>query len=202
MPPISPFLLIIIAASGGWLITSFFITLLFGPNLKKNILGLNKLGIIPSLQPQIAQQVAMFVEQNYLKPEMIEKKTSDPLFMELLRPEIEKHIDHFLKTKLSEAFPLLFKFMGEKTQLKLKEAFMSEVEIIFPEMVNKLGANLLLQFKETQFIENEINSIPTNKLKNALLDQASGRFLLFKLLGAGLGAVIGIIQWLVLSCTA
>ena len=122
--------------------------------------------------------------------------------MELLRPEIEKHIDHFLKTKLSEAFPLLFKFMGEKTQLKMKEAFMEEVENIFPEMINKFGANLLKEIKESHFIENEINAIPTNTLKDALLKQASGRFLQLKLMGAGLGAVIGMIQWAVLSYAA
>ena len=202
MPPISPFVLIFMAAFGGWFIASIFVFLLFGPNLKKNTFGLNKMGILPSLQPQIAQQLALFLEQNYLQVNSIQKKTRDPLFMELLRPEIEKHIDHFLKTKLSEAFPLLFKFMGEKTQLKMKEAFMSEVENIFPEMINKFGANLLKEIKESHFIENEINAIPTNTLKHALLKQASGRFLQFKLMGAGLGAVIGMIQWAVLSYAA
>ncbi len=202
MPPISPFVLIFMAAFGGWFIASIFVFLLFGPNLKKNTFGLNKMGILPSLQPQIAQQLALFLEQNYLQVHSIEKKTSDPLFMELLRPEIEKHIDHFLKTKLSEAFPLLFKFMGEKTQLKMKEAFMKEVEIIFPEMINKFGANLLIQIKETHFIENEINAIPIKTLKHVFQKQASTKLLLFKLLGASIGAIIGIIQWLLISYAA
>jgi len=70
----------------------------------------------------------------------IEQKIISAENLEKLKPEIEKHLDDFLNHKLREVFPILSKFIGVKTINQLKDAFLTELETIFPVMINRYMA--------------------------------------------------------------
>jgi hypothetical protein len=57
-------------------------------------------------------------------------------------PMIGAHVDNFLKNKLSDEMPFLSLFIGDKTIKSLKKTFMQELEILFPQINEKLCRSL------------------------------------------------------------
>lgn len=189
-------LMILIATAGGWLMAVLFLNFLFKPYSPSNFFGFSISGIIPVLQPRLAKDIAAAIVKNYLSNREIENKISNPALMVQLKPEIENHVDRFLQEKLPEAFPLLSKFMGEKTLLKFKEAFLAEVELIFPAMLKSYSQKLMKEWKPQQQIEDKLNALSIPVLKEMIDKHASRQLRLFKLSGALAGAILGIIQCL------
>ena len=70
-------------------------------------------------------------------PNTIEDKLTSPALFEKIKPVIEKHVDVFLQQKLEKVFPLLYKFMGEKTLNQFKAVFMEETTLLFPVVIKK-----------------------------------------------------------------
>ena len=56
--------------------------------------------------------------------------------MEHVKPFIEEQVDLFMNNRLQELFPLLVKFMGEKTRQQFRQAFLEETERLFPSVIN------------------------------------------------------------------
>jgi uncharacterized membrane protein YheB (UPF0754 family) len=191
-------IILFISAAGGWLIATVFLFLFFKPYSPKKILGFSVKGILPHLLPGLAKKTAAAIVQNYLSVELIEEKVNDPALMIQLRPQIENHVDRFLEKKLPETFPLLAKFMGEKTLFKFKEAFLTEVETIFPDLVKSYGHKVLNMPKTEQLIEAKINSIPIGAIKDFFYREASSQILLFKIIGLLFGLFIGTLQIILL----
>ncbi len=198
MPVLSSYLVIIIAAFGGWLIALVFLRIMFWPYTTKKISGFTIKGILPKLQPILAKDIAAAIGQKYLSKQVIEEKLSNPELMLQLRPEIEHHVDQFLKEKLPEAFPLLSKFMGGKTLLKFKEAFLSEVEIIFPAMLKSYSQKMIRQYMPAQLIEDELNAISIPAVEEVIYRRAARQIFLFKLIGFLAGGLVGMLQMTVL----
>lgn len=71
-------------------------------------------------------------------PALLSRESS----MEKIKPFIEKEIDHFIDEKLPVIFPLLSKFMGDKTKLQFKQAFMDETERLFPEVIKRYAEGI------------------------------------------------------------
>jgi hypothetical protein len=193
-----PYLLMLIAAMGGWLITEFFLRFLFYPFTPKKIIGFSITGILPAMQFSLSKDIAAAIVQKYLSASILEDKVSNPALIQQLRPEIETHIDRFLKDKLPEAFPLLSKFMGEKTLFKFKEAFLSEVEIIFPAMLKSYSEKLMEEWNPKLVLENKLLTISIPAVRNVFYKQASRQIFLFKLTGIFIGILVGVLQWLLL----
>ncbi|HSN60074.1 MAG TPA: hypothetical protein VLR49_04005, partial [Ferruginibacter sp.] len=167
------YLMILIATAGGWLMAVLFLNFLFKPYSPIKFLGFSISGIIPALQPGLAKDIAAAIVKNYLSNKGIAEKLSNPVYMHQLRPEIEDHVDRFLQEKLPEAFPLLSKFMGEKTLLKFKEAFLSEVELIFPAMLKSYSEKWMNEWKPQQQIEEKLNALSIPMLKEMIDKHAS-----------------------------
>lgn len=104
---------------------------------------------------------------------------SDPAQLENLFPLAEKHIDHFLRYKLTTAMPMVAMFIGDKTIAQFKAVFMDELKELLPDVTATYVDQLLEPERMTKLIWNQ---------------------LVFKLMsaGAGLGLVIGLIQVLTL----
>lgn len=191
--------LLLIPAIGGWFLATIFINILFKPNKAKTIAGFSIRGVIPTLKPALGGWVAAAIQKEFLSVESVEKMIDDPALMSQLRPEIENHIDVFLKEKLKSTFPLLAGLMGEKTLATLKVAFLAEVELIFPSVLKNLSADLFQKWKPAEMIENKISGINLVEVERFVRSEASRQLFYFKLMGALAGLLIGIIQLLVLN---
>lgn len=87
-------------------------------------------------------QVIAALPINDLVKNLIAEKVNKENIMNDLRPGIEGHVDNFLTEKIKTAFPLLFGMLGEKTLSKFKAAFMDEVELVLPKMIDKYSHKL------------------------------------------------------------
>ena len=198
MPALTSVLILLIPAIGGWFIATMFIYMTFRPYHPKKILGFSIKGIMPAIKPELAGWLTAVIQKELLSVESVEKIIDDPALMSRLRPEIEKHIDVFLKEKLKEAFPLLAGLMGEKTLATLKVAFLAEVELIFPSVLKNFSANLFQKWQPASMIENKIRDINLVEVEKFVKAKASRQLFFFKLAGALAGVFVGIIQLLVL----
>ena len=184
----------VISAFTGWFTTWVAIKMLFHPRKPLKILGLKIQGIFPKNQLQIAEKLGEVVSKELLSFKEIEEKVTNPSNLEKLKPEIEKHIDNFLRVKLSNTFPVLSMFIGEKTINQLKAAFLMELEELFPVLMksymNKLENDLDLK----QIVTQKVAGFSGERLEN-LLDQITKKeFKFLEIIGAAFGLLIGLIQ--------
>ena len=69
--------------------------------------------------------------------QLITIETSLKQFDSLL-PTLNEHLDDFFKNKLTEKMPMIAMFIGDKTITQLKEVFIEELKLMFPDLVHKL----------------------------------------------------------------
>jgi len=194
MPATLIILLIVLSTASGWFIAAILITTLFYPLQEKKIAGIRVRGIIPAHQQQLADAIASSITDSFLNEENISKSISSPEILQKLQPEIEIHVDIFLKEKIQEAFPLLYKFMGDKTLAKFKAAFMTEVEILFPVLIRNYAGIALAEMQPQKMVADKIKAMPVQKLAEAFEEKAGRQLIRFKLLGASIGLLTGILQ--------
>jgi len=174
------------------MMAAVFLYFVFKPHNPSKKTGIP--GILSSLQPILAKNVAEIVTQKYINADVLETKLTDPLLLQALRPEMENHVDQFIAVKLPEIFPLLAKMMGEKTLSKFKEAFLAEAETIFPALIKNYGNKLLFKENVQQQIEEKLNLISIPALKKIFYKHASLQITKFKTIGLLCGLFIGTLQ--------
>ncbi|MBI3718431.1 MAG: DUF445 family protein [Sphingobacteriales bacterium] len=184
----------LISAFTGWVTTWIAIKMLFHPRKPIKIFGFTIQGIFPKNQQEIAIKLGQVVSRELLSFEEIEEKIISAENLEKLKPEIEKHIDDFLRNKLKEVFPMLSMFIGEKTIAQLKEAFLKELQSLFPVLMksymNKLQHDLNLE----RIVIEKVANFSTEKLED-ILDQITRKeFKFLEIIGGLFGLLIGIIQ--------
>ena len=190
-----------ISALIGWFINSTLLKMLFHPRKPTKILGLTFHGMIPKKQPLFAIQLGKLVSTQLFSFEDIEKKITQKENIDKILPQIEGHIDHFLRTKLGTTFPMLSMFIGDKTITQMKGAFMSELEIILPAVLKSYVGNLQKDLDLEKIITEKVQSFSLDKLETALNDILKKELNFIKTTGAALGFTIGLLQilltWLI-----
>ena len=153
--------------------------------------------IFPKNQQQIAEKMGEVVSKELLSFKEIEEKVTSPDNLKKLKPEIEKHIDNFLRVRLSDTFPILSMFIGERTINQLKAAFMMELEELFPVLMksymNKLENDLDLK----QIVVNKVSGFSGKKLEDMLDQITKKEFKFLEVIGAVFGFLIGLVQLIV-----
>ena len=95
---------VLFSAFTGWVTTWIAIKMLFHPRKPISIFGFKVQGIFPKNQQLIAQKLGQVVSKEFLSFDEIEAKVINPDNLEKLKPEIEAHIDIFLREKLVPLF--------------------------------------------------------------------------------------------------
>ena len=189
-------LLLIPVISGfiGWITNWVAIKMLFHPRNPINIFGIQVQGIFPKRQQQFAEKLGRLVSNELLSFSDIEEKINKPENLQKILPQVETHIDHFLRVKLGESMPMISMFIGDKTIDKLKGIFMEELEILFPKMMKEYSASLKNQLDLEQIVTDKVKAFPSDKLEDILYQVMAKEFRFVELLGAVLGFLIGILQ--------
>ena len=191
----------IISAFTGWVTTWIAIKMLFHPRKPVNIFGFKLQGIFPKNQHEIAIKLGQVVSKELLSFEEIEQKITSSENLEKLKPEIEAHIDNFLRNKLKDVFPMLSMFIGEKTIVQLKEAFLMELQSLFPVLMktymNKLQHDLDLE----KIVVEKVANFSTEKLEDILDQITKKEFKFLEIVGGVFGLLIGLTQVLITLLT-
>jgi uncharacterized membrane protein YheB (UPF0754 family) len=187
----------VISAFIGWVTNWVAIKMLFHPRQPKKILGITFQGIFPKRQKQFAEKLGKLVSDEFLSFSDIEEKISNPENLKKIMPTIEAHIDDFLRTRLSNEMPVISMFIGDKTINKLKEAFMVEIETLFPKVMRQYAANLKTELDLEQIVISKVSSFSSDKLEEVLLQIMSKEFRFVEIIGAVIGFIIGVVQVLI-----
>jgi len=188
---------ILLTAFTGWVTTWLAIKMLFHPRYPIKIFGMTIQGVFPKNQQMIAEKLGQVVSKELLSFEEIEAKITNPDNLQKLRPDIEAHIDHFLRNKLKEVFPMLSMMLGEKTILQLKGAFLEELESLFPILMksymNKLQHDLDLE----KIITEKVANFSSEKLEDILKQITQKEFKFLEIISTIFGLIIGLAQVLI-----
>ena len=188
---------VLLSAFTGWITTWIAIKMLFHPRRPINILGFKLQGIFPKNQQLIAQKLGQVVSKEFLSFAEIEAKVTNPENLEKLKPEIENHIDKFLKEKLSTVFPMLSMFIGDKTINQLKAAFLTELESLFPILMKNYMTTLEKDLDLEKIVTEKVASFSSEKLEDILDQITKKEFQFLEVIGAVFGLLIGLVQVLI-----
>ena len=186
----------IFSACTGWLVIHLAINYLFHPAKPKRILGFKLQGILPAKQHALAERIGDAVAL-FFPADELEKKISHPDNLKALLPMIEAHIDDFLRNKLSKELPMIGMFIGDKTIGKVKEAFMKEIESLFPQIMKEYAGNIKKDFNIRQRVVGLINAFPPASIEKMLLGKSGEQLQKARFAGAIIGLVTGIVELIV-----
>lgn len=186
-----------ISAFIGWFTNWVAIKMLFHPKEPKRILGITFHGIFPKRQKKFAEKLGKMVSKEFLSYNDIEQKIADPQNLQKLMPLIEGHVDNFLKNKLSDEMPFLSLFIGDKTIRSLKNVFMKELEVLFPQLMKSYANQLQAELDLEKIVTEKVSAFSSDKLENILYQIMSKEFRFVEILGGVIGFIIGILQVLI-----
>jgi len=185
---------ILFSAFTGWVTTWIAIKMLFHPRKPISIFGFKVQGIFPKNQQLIAQKLGQVVSKEFLSFAEIEAKVINPDNLEKLKPEIEAHIEIFLREKLVTLFPMLSMFIGDKTINQLKTAFLTELENLFPILMKNYMKKLESDLDLEKIVTEKVASFSSEKLEDILNQITKKEFQFLEVIGAVFGFIIGLLQ--------
>lgn len=184
----------IISAFIGWFTNWVAIKMLFHPKKPVNILGITVQGIFPKRQEQFAAKLGKLVSEQLLSFSDIEQKLTNTNNLHKLMPQVEQHIDYFLREKLSETMPMISMFIGDKTIEKLKVTLTAELERLFPSLIKNYAASLKNELDLEQIVTQKVKNFSSDQLEAILYQVMSREFKFVEIIGGVLGFLIGLLQ--------
>ncbi len=177
-----------------WLTIRLALKLLFHPKQPKRILWFTIQGVFPKRQKQFANSLGQLVSQELLSFEDIAGKVTKPENIQAIMPLVEAKVDDFLRHKLSDAMPVISMFIGDKTIDKVKEVFMTELQSMFPQMLEQYMGKLQSELDLEKIVVDKVNGFSTDKLEEILQKIMNKEFQFVEIIGGVLGLLIGIVQ--------
>ncbi len=185
---------ILLSVFTGWVTAWVAIKMLFHPHKPVALPGFKLQGIIPKNQAAIAQQLGKMVSKEFLSFSELKEKVTDPDNLNKLKPEIEDHIDTFLREKLKDTFPMLSMFIGDKTINQLKAAFLLELESLFPILMKSYMARLEQDLDMEKIVTEKVAGFSLVKAEEMLNKSAKKMFIYFQMMGAFIGLITGLLH--------
>jgi uncharacterized membrane protein YheB (UPF0754 family) len=168
--------------------------MLFHPKEPKKILGITFHGIFPKRQAQFAAKLGKLVSEELLSFQEIEQKITDPANLQNIMPDVDAHIDQFLRVKLVTQMPMIGMCIGDKTIAELKKVFLEEMASLFPIIMKSYMLSLKDQLNLEQIVMEKVSRFSSDKLEQILLAIMSKEFRFVEILGGVLGFLIGLLQ--------
>lgn len=167
--------------------------MLFRPHKPITVAGLDIQGVLPANQQLIAEKIGKLVSAEF-SFDALQQKVTDPENFNKLKPEIEKHIDSFLRERLKVTFPMLSMLIGDKTITQLKTAFLNELETLFPVLMSSYITNLQKDFNIEKQVTEKIAGFSISKIEDQIYASAKKQLFKVQLLGAAIGFLTGLIH--------
>jgi uncharacterized membrane protein YheB (UPF0754 family) len=157
--------------------------------------------ILPRRRRQWTEQLAKKVSTELVSFDTLEQKITSPESVQKLMPQVEGHIDDFLRTGLPKAFPIISTFIGERTINQLKEIFMKELETIFPVVMKSYVKNLQQDLNLEQMVIDKVEAVTTEKIQISVNQSIGADLNRAALLAGLLGLLVGLVQLAIVLAT-
>lgn len=188
-------IMVIISAAIGWITNWVAIKMLFRPHNEIN-LGLFKIqGLIPKRRAEIGIGIADVIQNELISIKDVIANIDREEFSKRLNDLIDDVLEKNLKTKVKEKFPVMQMFFSDKmakdVSNTIKDIVMENQEKIFEIFSNYAEENIDF----STIITDKISNFSLDKLEEIINGLAKKELKHIEVIGAILGAFIGLVQY-------
>ena len=190
-------IMVIISAAIGWITNWVAIKMLFRPHNEIN-LGLFKIqGLIPKRRAEIGTGIADVIQNELISIKDVIANIGREEFSKRLNDLIDDVLEKNLKTKVKEKFPVMQMFFSDKmakdVSNTIKGIVMENQEKIFEIFSNYAEENINF----STIITDKISNFSLDKLEEIINGLAKKELKHIEVIGAILGAFIGLVQYFI-----
>lgn len=190
-------IMVIISAAIGWITNWVAIKMLFRPHNEIN-LGLFKIqGLIPKRRAEIGTGIADVIQNELISIKDVIANIDREEFSKRLNDLIDDVLEKNLKTKVKEKFPVMQMFFSDKMAKDVSETIkgivMENQEKIFEIFSNYAEENIDF----STIITDKISNFSLDKLEEIINGLAKKELKHIEVIGAILGAFIGLVQYFI-----
>ena len=189
--------MIFISATIGWITNWVAIKMLFRPHKEINF-GLFKIqGLIPKRKAEIGSGIASIIQNELISVKDVISNIDREEFSKRLNSSIDRVLEKNLKGKVKEKFPVLQMFfsdrMAKDVSNTIKDIIMENQEKIFEIFSNYAEENIDFEI----IISDKISNFSLDKLEEIVTLLAKKELKHIEVIGAILGGLIGVAQYLI-----
>lgn len=190
-------IMIFISATIGWITNWVAIKMLFRPHKEINF-GLFKIqGLIPKRKAKIGSGIANIIQNELISVKDVISNIDREEFSKRLNSSIDRVLEKNLKGKVKEKFPVLQMFfsdrMAKDVSNTIKDIIMENQEKIFEIFSNYAEENIDFEI----IISDKISNFSLDKLEEIITLLAKKELKHIEVIGAILGGLIGVAQYLI-----
>mgnify|MGYP006282131353 CR=1 FL=1 len=187
------FLIPIIGAIIGYFTNYIAVKMLFRPIQPINIplVNIKIQGLLPSRRDELAESIAVSIEENLLSIDNILEEFDH----ELIKEELNIIIEDTINKKINENFKYMMpKMLKDISREIIVDIIKEEVHNNFDDWMQTLGERIKEEIDIKAMIEEKIKSFPLITLEELVLDIAKRELKHIEYLGGVIGFIIGIGQ--------
>ena len=190
-------IMVIISAAIGWITNWVAIKMLFRPHNEIN-LGLFKIqGLIPKRRAEIGVGIANVVQNELISIKDVIANIDREEFSQRLNDLIDDVLEKNLKAKVKEKFPVMQMFFSDKMAKDVSDTIkgivMENQDKIFEVFSNYAEENIDF----STIITDKISNFSLDKLEEIINGLAKKELKHIEVIGAILGAFIGLVQYFI-----
>lgn len=187
------FLIPIIGAIIGYFTNYIAVKMLFRPIQPINIplVNIKIQGLLPSRRDELAESIAVSIEENLLSIDNILEEFDHKLIKEELNIIIEDTINKKINKNFKYVMPKMLKDISREI---IVDIIKEEVHNNFDDWMQTLGQRIKEEIDIKEMIEDKIKSFPLITLEELVLDIAQRELKHIEYLGGVIGFIIGIGQ--------
>ena len=190
-------IMIFISATIGWITNWVAIKMLFRPHKEINFVLFKIQGLIPKRRAEIGSGIANIIQNELISVKDVISNIDREEFSKRLDSSIDKVLEKNLKAKVKEKFPVLQMFftdrMAKDVSNTIKDIIMENQEKIFEIFSNYAEENINFEV----IISDKISNFSLNKLEEIITLLAKKELKHIEVIGAILGGLIGVAQYLI-----
>lgn len=190
-------ILVIIGSLIGWVTNYIAIKMLFRPYKEIKFLFFKIQGLIPKRKHEIGISLAETIETELISMKDILQKLNTTSMDEELGKIIDKMLDEKLERELTGKFPMLAMFLNESAMKKIKNSIKNSIMESKEDILETLGKVLEKNIDFKEIIIEKVDAFSLEDLEKIVFSLAKKELKHIELVGAILGAIIGLIQFLV-----
>jgi len=190
-------IMVIVSAAIGWITNWVAIKMLFRPHNEIN-LGLFKIqGLIPKRRAEIGVGIANVVQNELISIKDVIANIDKEEFSQRLNDLIDDVLEKNLKAKVKEKFPVMQMFFSDKMAKDVSDTIkgivMENQDKIFEVFSNYAEENINF----STIITDKISNFSLDKLEEIITGLAKKELKHIEVVGAILGAFIGLVQYFI-----
>ena len=190
-------IMIFISATIGWITNWVAIKMLFRPHKEINFSLFKIQGLIPKRRAEIGSGIANIIQNELISVKDVISNIDREEFSKRLDSSIDKVLEKNLKAKVKEKFPVLQMFftdrMAKDVSNTIKDIIMENQEKIFEIFSNYAEENINFEV----IISDKISNFSLDKLEEIITLLAKKELKHIEVIGAILGGLIGVAQYLI-----